>query len=160
MEGVGYWIFIAVLYLLSSLMKKRQQKAAREKLGDDFESSENEPEGKVNINFLQDIYKEFQGLTEEELVESKEELDEEEIDEEWTEPVPKTVESMGQGGAVFDDLSNPDFDRGYKGTIFGIKVSTKTAIGKNMFRNLDDLKRAVIFKEILDKPRAMRRTIR
>jgi len=27
MEGIGYWIFIAVLYLLSSLMKKRRQQA-------------------------------------------------------------------------------------------------------------------------------------
>lgn len=160
MEGVGYWVFIAVLFLLSSLMKKRQQKAAREKLDDDFESSDNEPEGKININFLQDIYKEFQGLTEDELVESKEDLDEEEIEEEWTEPAPKTVETMDQGGAVFDDISNPVSGRRYKRTIYGIKVSTKTAFGKNMFRNLNDLKRAVIYKEILDKPRAMRRSIR
>jgi hypothetical protein len=160
MEGVGYWVFIAVLFLLSSLMKKRQQKAAREKLDDDFESSDNEPEGKININFLQDIYKEFQGLTEDELVESKEDLDEEEIEEEWTEPAPKTVESMDQVGVVFDDISNPVSGRRYKRTISGIKVSTKTAFGKNMFRNLNDLKRAVIYKEILDKPRAMRRSIR
>ena len=32
MEGLAYWLFIAVLYFLSSLMKRRQQNFARKKL--------------------------------------------------------------------------------------------------------------------------------
>ena len=32
MDGLAYWLFIAALYFLSSLMKRRQQKFARNKL--------------------------------------------------------------------------------------------------------------------------------
>ncbi len=163
MEGVGYWLFIAVLYLLSSLMKKRQQKAAREKLDDDYEKPENGPKGKFNVEFLQDIYNEFQGLTEDEFIESEdgsEDEIEEEIEEEWINPVPSPVESREQGVAVFDNVSDHTFDKKNERFKYGIPHPSKTAFGGNLFSSLDALKRAVIFKEILDKPRAMRRTIR
>ena len=35
MEGIGYWLFLAALYFLLSLMKKRKQKSARRMLGED-----------------------------------------------------------------------------------------------------------------------------
>ena len=35
MEGIGYWLFLAALYFLMSLMKKRKQKSARRMLDED-----------------------------------------------------------------------------------------------------------------------------
>ena len=35
MEGIGYWLFLAALYFIMSLMKKRQQKSARRILDQD-----------------------------------------------------------------------------------------------------------------------------
>ena len=41
MEGLAYWLFIAALYFLSTLMKKRQQKIARNKLDQEDAVSDN-----------------------------------------------------------------------------------------------------------------------
>ena len=40
MEGIGYWLFIAVFYLLSFLKKRRQQQAALQNMDDEIGSEE------------------------------------------------------------------------------------------------------------------------
>ena len=42
MEGLAYWLFIAALYFLSSLMKKKQQKVARKRLDQEDVEYEND----------------------------------------------------------------------------------------------------------------------
>ena len=56
MEGLGYWFFLAGMYLLSAFLKKRKQQAARqqgeqEKLGSQTQESQNP----FKSDFLKDI---------------------------------------------------------------------------------------------------------
>lgn len=161
MEGIGYWFFIAVLYLLSSLMKKRQQKTAREKLDDETISDETEQGSRFKFDFLKEIYNEFQEASEEDLGASYGESDiDEDIEPEWVEPEPIAVESREQGVAVFDDLSSRDILHEERESGYELILPKQAVFGTHLFQSADDLKRAVIMKEVLDKPRALRRSIR
>lgn len=161
MEGIGYWLFLAVLYLLSSLMKKRQQKTAREELDDESVLEEKEAEGGFKFDFLKEIYDEIQGISEEDHGASYGDLDsDEEIEEEWIEPEPIPMETREQGEAVFGDISSSGLIHKEPAEGYVSDKSTHVLYGKHLFQNADDLKRAVIMKEVLDKPRALRRSIR
>jgi hypothetical protein len=161
MEGIGYWLFLAVLYLLSSLMKKRQQKGAREKLDDEPAIEEKETESGFKFDFLKEIYNEFQETSEEDLGASYGESDiDEDIEPEWVEPEPIQKETREQGKAVFDDISSPAHIHTVPGIGHASDRSTHVLYRNQLFQNINDLKRAVIMKEILDKPRALRRSIR
>lgn len=77
MEGIGYWIFLLLIYGLSALLRKRQQKAARRKINLD------EPSPSPTVK-RPDLFKEFFGSEWEpagpEQIETEElELDEHEL---------------------------------------------------------------------------------
>ena len=63
MEGLAYWLFIAVLYFLSSLMKRRQQNFARKKLDqedikyeqNDFVETDPDPEPETMDDFFDQL---------------------------------------------------------------------------------------------------------
>jgi hypothetical protein len=160
MEGIGYWLFLAVLYLLSSLMKKRQQKTARETLDDEPAIEEKETENGFKFDFLKEIYDEFQGISEEDQGASYGELEIDEEAEEWVEPEPIQKETREQGEAVFDDISSLAHIHTVPGIGHASDRSTHVLYRNQLFQNINDLKRAVIMKEVLDKPRALRRSIR
>ena len=75
MEGLGYWIFIAVLYLLSALMKKRQQQVPASQ---DSDSPKEKKSNLFQAEFLQDLFgdmKEYVSEPEEVIIDELADLD-------------------------------------------------------------------------------------
>ena len=161
MEGIGYWIFIAVLYLLSSLMKKRRQQAiSQQQDKEDPKSTDEVKPNPFQAEFLQDLFRDMKDL-----VEDPEEIPEDEIeniyvDEEAEEIEPEkevVVASDENSHVVFEDLSEPEpIHEAYQ---YWNKQKVKMSAFNLSFNSINDLKRAIVLKEILDKPRALRRVI-
>ena len=156
MEGLGYWIFIAVLYLLSALMKKRQQQVPASQ---DSDSPKEKKSNLFQADFLQDMFgdmKEYVSEPEEVIIEELTDLDIAEKDIE-SEPISVPEE---HGHVVFKDLSAKEPESILKESQFWKKGETKSLKFYTMLNNNNDLKRSIILKEILDKPRAIKKTIR
>ena len=150
MEGLSYWIFLAAMYLLSAFMKKRQQQVT---------SSSKENKSKVFQNkFFEDLFQDlkevgvepedpileqFEDSSPDKIVveEEKNILDEELIS------IPEKETSTN-----LESFSKPD-------NLVSPKKSKKKLVFSKLFNNIDDLKQGIIMKEILDKPRAIRRNI-
>ena len=163
MEGIGYWIFLAVLYLLSSLMKKRRQQAiGQQQDKEDPNSTDEVKPNPFQAEFLQDLFRDMKDL-----VEDPEEITEDEIeniyvDEEAEEIEPEKevmVASDENSHAVFEDLSKPDLEPIHEEYQYWKKQKVKMSAFSLSFTSMNDLKRAIVLKEILDKPRALRRVI-
>tara|TARA_Y100000031_G_C7947848_1_gene260109 strand:+ start:82 stop:570 length:489 start_codon:yes stop_codon:yes gene_type:complete len=162
MDGVGYWLIIAAFYLLSSLMKQRKQKAARQAL--EQEDSIPGPEKEYSPPLLQNLFGDFWKMVEDSGREEKKTEDDfpviesDEQMEHETEPIIIEADS--------DKLEKSDFtylpEKTQKLTYTGKNFWQKTTTGQNHFSAVlkNDLKTAFVLKEILDKPRAMKRTIR
>ena len=166
MEGVGYWLIIAVLYLLSAFMKKRKQQDARRKL--EQEDSVPDSEQKQTLfqaEFLQDLFGDMKNMAErsglvleqekddiiipdaDESIEYEQELFDKDLDPELIEPLE----------TVFKDIS----EQAPKLLKIDLEEKSITHHYLNLIlRDRHNLKRAIVLKEILDKPRAMRRAIR
>ena len=166
MEGIGYWLIIAVLYLLSAFMKKRKQQAARREL--EQEDSVPDSEQKQTLfqaKFLQDLFGDMKNMAERSGLVSEQEKDdfiipeadesieyEQELFDNDLEPEP-----IKPGETVFKDISEqaPEL---LKIDWEGITITHHHL--SPILRDRHHLKRAIVLKEILDKPRAMRRAIR
>lgn len=163
MEGIGYWIFLAVLYLLSSLMKKRRQQAiGQQQDKEDPNSTDEVKPNPFQAEFLQDLFRDMKDL-----VEDPEEITEDEIeniyvDEEAEEIEPEkevVVASDENSHAVFEDLSEPKPEPIHEEYQYWKKQKVEMSAFSLLFTSMNDLKRAIVLKEILDKPRALRRVI-
>ena len=166
MEGIGYWLIIAVLYLLSAFMKKRKQQAARREL--EQEDSVPDSEQKQTLfqaEFLQDLFGDMKNMAERSGLVSEQEKDdfiipeadesieyEQELFDKDLEP-----EQIEPGETIFKDISEqaPEL---LKIDLEGITISHQHL--SPILGDRHHLKRAIVLKEILDKPRAMRRAIR
>ena len=166
MEGIGYWLIIAVLYLLSAFMKKRKQQAARREL--EQEDSVPDSEQKQTLfqaKYLQDLFGDMKNMAERSgLVSEQEKNDfiipeadesieyEQELFDNDLEPEP-----IKPSETVFKDISEqaPEL---LKTDWVGITITHQYL--SPILRDRHHLKRAIVLKEILDKPRAMRRAIR
>jgi len=150
MEGLSYWIFLAAMYLLSAFMKKRQQQVR---------SSSKENKSKVFQNkFFEDLFQDLKEVgvePEDSILEQFEDsspdkivVEEEKniLDEELI-SIPEKETSTN-----LESFSKPD-------NLVSPKKSKKKLVFSKLFNNIDDLKQGIIMKEILDKPRAMRRNI-
>ena len=150
MEGLSYWIFLAAMYLLSAFMKKRQQQVT---------SSSKENKSKVFQNkFFEDLFQDLKEVgvePEDPILEQFEDssldkivVEEEKniLDEELI-SIPEKETSTN-----LESFSKPD-------NLVSPKKSKKKLVFSKLFNNIDDLKQGIIMKEILDKPRAMRRNI-
>ena len=163
MEGIGYWLPIAALYLLSAFMKKRKQQAARREL--EQEDSVPDSEQKQTLfqaKFLQDLFGDMKNMAErsglvleqekddiiipeaDESIEYEQELFDKDLEQKSIEPLE----------TVFKDIS----ERTPK--LLKIDWEGTHHYLSPMLRDRHHLKRAIVLKEILDKPRAMRRAIR
>jgi len=161
MEGLAYWLFIAALYFLSTLMKKRQQKIARNKLDQEDTVSDNSDFIKTEPETMNDFFdqlknygKEFLDLDE---VEDKEYVIQEE------EYVDKEIDIPSEeiSRAVFDDLSEETMEPIHKEYRITKKQNQNISLVVNSLLNDNDkVKKAIILKEIFDKPRALRRLTR
>ena len=162
MEGLGYWFFLAVIYLLSAFLKKRKQQAARqqgeqEKLGSQTQESQNP----FKSDFLKDIFGDIKEFGQEHDVEIQEEyFDNKELDEKQISMTKEDQTSKEHDHVVFEDLSNPEPEPIHKEYEYWKKDPVKKHKFDLSFDSNDELKRAIIMKEILDKPRAQRRSIR
>jgi len=162
MEGLGYWFFLAGMYLLSAFLKKRKRQAARqqgeqEKLGSQTQESQNP----FKSDFLKDIFGDIKEFGQEHDVEIQEEyFDNKELDEKQISMAKEDQTSKEHDHVVFEDLSNPEPEPIHKEYQFWKKDPVKKHKFDLSFDSNDELKRAIIMKEILDKPRAQRRSIR
>ena len=162
MEGLGYWFFLAGMYLLSAFLKKRKQQAARqqgeqEKLGSQTQESQNP----FKSDFLKDIFGDIKEFGQEHDVEIQEEyFDNKELDEKQISMAKEDQTSKEHDHVVFEDLSNPEPEPIHKEYQYWKKDPVKKHKFDLSFDSNDELKRAIIMKEILDKPRAQRRSIR
>ena len=163
MEGIGYWIFLAALYLLSSLMKKRRQQAiGQQQDKEDPNSTDEVKPNPFQAEFLQNLFRDMKDL-----VEDPEEITEDEIeniyvDEEAEEIEPEkevVVASDENSHAVFEDLSEPEPEPIHEEYQYWKKQKVEMSAFSLLFTSMNDLKRAIVLKEILDKPRALRRVI-
>ena len=166
MEGLAYWLFIAVLYFLSSLMKKRQQNFARKKLDeedvqfeqDDFVETDTDPE--TMDDFFDQLRNYGKGF-----LESDDDKDDEEVEiqeKEYIDP-EVTVESAKEetSRAVFGDLSKNSPEPVHKEYIIKQRHTLKTSeLVSSLLNDDNKVKKAIILKEIFDKPRSLRRAIR
>ena len=174
MEGLGYWFFLAVMYLLSAFFKKRKQQATRqqgeqEKLGSQTQESQNS----FKSDFLKDLFGDIKEFGEEldvdgdikefgeEHVEIQEEyFDNKELDEKQISMANEDQTSKEHDHVVFGNLSDLDSKPIRKEYQYWEKTPGKKYQIDISFDSYDELKRAIIMKEILDKPRAQRRSIR
>lgn len=167
MEGSGYWVIIALFYLLSMWLKKRRQAERRRQFeaGEDGTiepvSQPRPPQSDFLSNLLRDAGFDF----------DKEEEDEvPDVEPEGAAYVPAS-ETIRERMVEFDqdavDIESPmtqhDDGRIVKQAHRTRAYDTKSADYRRLIPDLDDiddLREAIILKEILDKPRALRRRIR
>ena len=151
---MGNWLFLILLYIFFGWMKKRQQTKAREKI----ESQEDWNTGNF-AKFGEEILENFLGEKREDEEENIEEQNvyEEDFDTELIEQDEK------------GDFSSPSIlTEQYIGNLEKeVSIRSDYKINRKNINALDSivdinnpLKTAIIFKEILDKPRALRKKIR
>ena len=167
MEGIGYWLIIAALYLLSSLMKQRKQKAARQALEQEdlVLSSDKEP-SPLQPNFIQNMFGDLRNMVEDFDIEGIQADDDSaivesgELMEQESEPIIIETDLNKPEESEFTHLS----EKTLKPTHTKHKYWQKKTIVHHrlgvVLKNKNSLKNAIVLKEILDKPRAMRKTIR
>ncbi|MDB9884227.1 MAG: hypothetical protein ACKVKJ_03810 [Fidelibacterota bacterium] len=146
MEGLSYWIFLAIFYLLSAFMKKRRQ-----------QGSETSTEKKPNIfqnQFFKDLFQDLKEVD----VESKDSFLEE-FDDSYEEEI--SVEEQDKNleeELIFSEkLSKlPDLEVQTKIKAFSNR-DIKRQMKINFLKGSESLKSGIMIKEILDKPRALRK---
>ena len=166
MEGLAYWLFIAVLYFLSSLMKRRQQNFARKQLDeedvqfeqDDFVETDTDPE--TMDDFFDQLRNYGKGFLESDDNKAEEEVEVQEkeyIDPEITVEPAKEETSR----AIFGDLSKNSPEPVHPEYLIKQKHTLNTSeLVSSLLDDDNKVKKAIILKEIFDKPRALRRAIR
>ena len=173
MEGSAYWIFLALFYLISSMIKKKKQKSRLGKMDEEGKSNGLSSQVDDLLKFLK-----LDGMAEEksdQRVES--ELEEEMlfykdepsppldiIDGEWKDETKtdspekdflhdkKTKSNLKKRHGLVLDKSPRQFERPTE--------SVADRIKRKYLGDSDNLKSAVLLKEILDKPKALRKTAR
>ena len=166
MDGLAYWLFIAALYFLSSLMKRRQQKFARNKLeredidpdDSDFIDNKTAPESMDDFfDQLRNYGKDFLDFEEEDYDDQYSSEDEEKIDHEVIIEEPTEDKSR----AVFEDLSKEKLEPTHQEYRITKKQDQNiSSLVNSILSDNNKVKKAIILKEIFDKPRALRRSMR
>ena len=170
MEGSGYWVILILLYLLSMWAKKRKQAQQRERLNLEEDGTIEPatrppaPQSEFLSKMLREAGFDFG--------------EEETVDEDIAVATAVEVQVPKQESILIRDrraefdqkLAKPqkpaDFirptwqkpDKKSNGA-YTIQTTTRSKLIPDL-DDLDDLQEAIILKEILDKPRAMRRRIR
>ena len=165
MEGIGYWLFLAALYFLMSLMKKRQQKSARRMLEEDeLVQDSDQQSGPFQSETLQDLFNEIKNFGQDILEPGTNEIDDYEFEDSTdAEDQPGIIdesESVQTSRAIFEDFSEEYPEHIHKKYPIRKKVSPTRLFISPLLKDVDRLKQAIILKEVLDKPRALKRSIR
>ena len=165
MEGIGYWLFLAALYFLLSLMKKRQQKSARRMIDEDESVQESDQQsGSFQSETLQELFNEIKNFGQDILESGADEIADYEFEEPTdTDEQPEIIdesEPVQTARAIFEDFSEEYPEHIHKKYPIRKKVSTTGHFISPLLKDIDRLKQAIILKEVLDKPRALKRSIR
>ena len=165
MEGIGYWLFLAALYFIMSLMKKRQQKSARRILDQDESVPESDQQpGPFQSETLQDLFNEIKNFGQDILEPGANEIDDYEFEEPIdTEEQPEIIdesEPVQTSRAISEDFSEEYPEHIHKKYPIRKNVSPTGHYISPLLKDVDKLKQAIILKEVLDKPRALKRSIR
>ena len=165
MEGIGYWLFLAALYFIMSLMKKRQQKSARRILDQDESVPESDQQpGPFQSETLQDLFNEIKNFGQDILEPGADEIDDYEFEEPIdTEEQPEIIdesEPVQTSRAISEDFSEEYPEHIQRKYSVKKKVSATGHFISPLLKDSNTIKQAIILKEILDKPRALKRFIR
>lgn len=170
MDGIGYWVFLMILYLISSWMKKRKQSLTLKEMEDEENPSDSPSklDEILQVFNLDDVIRSSGGHS----------IDVEESDEEMfsEESHPSTLETKDdkESEKYIDDepiVNATDYSQQQERKPFlsikeskivhdEKKTSFSNEIRTNLFHSSHQIKQAILLKEILDKPRAVRRVIR
>jgi len=165
MEGIGYWLFLAALYFLLSLMKKRKQKSARRMLDEDESVQESDKQsGPFQSETLKELFNEIKNFGQDILEPGADEI----ADYEFEEPTdideqPEIIDESEQvqtARAIFEDFSEEYPEHIHEKYPIRKKVSPTGHFISPLLKDVDRFKQAIILKEVLDKPRALKRSIR
>ena len=147
------WLFLMLLYAFFGWMKKKQRDKAREKI----ESQEGWDTGDF-VEFGEGILESIIGDEPEEEV-----IIDEKIDQSEQNLIEKTDEDNEQLNDAIDTILNEDTENIEKERVHhfvqSIKSGQTNVLNKIMDKN-NPVQSAIIFKEIFDKPRSLRRKIR
>ena len=154
---MGNWVFLMLLYIFFGWMKKRQQTKAREKI----ESQEDWDTGnfakfgeKILENFL-----EKEREDEEEIIEGQKAYEKEE-----DALNAEIIEQDEKGDISSPSILTEQYTENLEKEVFirsDYKINRKNINALDSIVDINNpLKTAIIFKEILDKPRALRKKIR
>ena len=110
MEGIGYWLFLAALYFLLSLMKKRKQKSARRMLDEDESVQESDKQsGPFQSETLKELFNEIKNFGQDILEPGADEIADYEFEEPTdTDEQPEIIdesEPVQTARAIFEDFS-------------------------------------------------------
>ena len=148
------WLFLMLLYAFFGWMKKKQRDKAREKI----ESQEGWDTGDF-VEFGEGILESIIGdetEKEEVIIDEKTDVTEQDLIEE-------TDEDNEQLNDAIDTILNEDTENIQKERVHhsvqSIKSGQTNVLNKIIDRN-NPVQSAIIFKEIFDKPRSLRRKIR
>jgi len=154
---MGNWVFLILLYFFFGWMKKRQQTKAREKI----ESQEDWDTG----NFAKFGEKILENFLEEEREEEEEIIEGQKAYEKEEDALNAEIIEQDEKG----DISSPSIltEQYTENLEKEVSIRSDYKINRKNINALDSivdinnpLKTAIIFKEILDKPRALRKKIR
>ena len=154
---MGNWLFLILLYFFFGWMKKRQQTKAREKI----ESQEDWDTG----NFVKFGEKILENFLEKEREDEEEIIEEQKAYEKEEDSLDAEIIQQDEKG----DISSPSIltEQYTENLEKEVSIRSDYKINRKNINALDSivdinnpLKTAIIFKEILDKPRALRKKIR
>ena len=165
MEGIGYWLFLAALYFLLSLMKKRKQKSARRMLDEDESVQESDKQsGPFQSETLKELFNEIKNFGQDILEPGADEIADYEFEEPTdTDEQPEIIdesEPVQTARGIFEDFSEEYPEHIHKKYPIRKNVSPTGHYISPLLKDVDRLKQAIIMKEVLDKPRALKRSIR
>ena len=148
------WLFLMLLYAFFGWMKKKQRDKAREKI----ESQEGWDTGDF-VEFGEGILESIIG----DETEKEEVIIDEKIDVAEQDLIEETDEDNEQFNGAIDTILNEDTENIEKERVHhfvqSIKSGQTNVLNKIMDKN-NPVQSAIIFKEIFDKPRSLRRKIR
>ena len=150
------WLFLMLLYGFFGWMKKRQRDKARDKIEsqDDWDSG-----GIVDFGegILEAIMGEENSGVEKSKIIREEDIDEEEYLDEFEEVLAESPEIEPEVDLIVDETSSKDVPL-QSNNIRNVNINNAKLA--NLIDLQDPVRTGVIFKEIFDKPKSLRRRAR
>jgi hypothetical protein len=170
-EGIGYWLFLLILYLLSAFLRRRQREAARQRI----ETEAGEPPAAEPVkpaDWLREIFGEEIVIEEEPVPEPYAETSVPGTETERPEPeyIPSAAEQPPEPDILVEETIEPETSTPPEKPSFAVLETavrpeqveffasgTSMDIFREFLTSPVRLKQAIVLQEILGPPRALRR---